>query len=99
MQVCVCTTTRPMSLSASHLPGQAGPRDFSGCADMHGCRALSLVRIASMSVGTAELSGSSIKAGLASLPFLSDSVGSGGTPICISNSVFGTAAEKKIPMT
>lgn len=64
---------------------------------MHGCRALSLLRIAGMSVDTAESSGSSIKAGLATLPFLYDSVGSGGTPICISNSVFGTAAGKKNP--
>lgn len=44
-----------------------------------------------MSMDRAE---SSIKAGLASLPFLYDSVGLGGTPICISNSVFRTAAGK-----
>lgn len=50
-----------------------------------------------MSTDNAESSGRSIKAGLASLPFFYDPVGLGGTPICISNSVFHTAAEKKKP--
>lgn len=44
---------------------------------------------------SAESSGSSIKTGSASFPLLDNSAGLGGTPICISNSVFRTAAEEK----